>query len=38
MSSFLVSSMRGKTFSKYLCGSWMDGWVMDEWMNRVMDE
>ena len=37
-SSFLVSSMRGKTFSKYLCGSWMDGWVMDEWMNRVMDE
>ena len=38
ISSFLVSSMRGKTFSKYLWGSWMDGWVMDEWMDRVMDE
>ena len=33
ISSFLVSSMRGKTFSKYLWGSWMDGWVMDEWMD-----
>ena len=38
ISSFFVSSMRGKTFSKYLWGSWMDGWVMDEWMDRVMDE
>ena len=28
--------MRGKTFSKYLWGSWMDGWMMDEWMDRVM--
>lgn len=34
ISSFLVSSMRGKAFSKYLWGSW----VMDEWMDRVMDE
>ena len=38
ISSFLVSSMRGKAFSKYLWGSWMGGWVMDEWMDRVMDE
>lgn len=28
--------VRGKTFSKYLWGSWMDGWMMDEWMDRVM--
>ena len=38
ISSFLLSSMRGRTFNKYLWGSWMDGSVMDEWMDRVMDK
>ena len=41
ISSFLVSSMRGKTFS--ICGAagWMDGWWMNGWiewwMNRWTD-
>jgi hypothetical protein len=38
ITSFLLSSMRGRTFSKYLWGSWMDGSDMDEWMDRVVNE